>query len=70
MESRVGEYREVYAQYYQKEQQIDQGEKNIRQLESEIGELGARQNAVDYNNVQIVVAAMEKYVATETEKSK
>lgn len=70
MESRVGEYREVYAQYYQKEQQIDQGEKNIRQLESEIGELGARQNAVDYNNVQIIVAAMEKYAATETEKRK
>ena len=60
MESRVGEYREVYAQYYQKEQQIDQGEKNIRQLESEIGELGERQNAVDYNNVQIIVAAMDK----------
>lgn len=70
MESRVGDYREVYAKYYDKEQRIDQAEKSIEQLNSEIKELRKEQTDVDYNNGQIVATTMEKYVAAEVKKRK
>lgn len=70
MESKVKEYQELYEQFEELDKQKSNSEESIRNIENEIKQYRSKQNEVDYNDSDIVISYMEKYIDDSIKKKK
>lgn len=70
MESKVKEYQELYEKFEHLYEQISNVEEPIQDIEKEIKQYRNKQSKVDYNNPDIVVDYMQKYIDESIAKKK